>query len=94
MKLFKSICLACSLCVAVPFGTAWAEQVPTLYMPHDGGLGKSQDGKDNPTDPALGSISVAPEPETWALFGLGVLVMGFYLRTQARTGHGSSSSAT
>lgn len=71
MKLLAKILLSAMLS-----GPAWAAMPQPIYMPHDSGLGKSQDGTDDGSyDEALGSVSVAPEPATYILFLLGGLMV-------------------
>ena len=53
----------------------------SLQATHDNGLGKSQDGNDYD---ALASTAVAPEPETYLLFLIGLAVLGAWFRLSGR----------
>lgn len=53
-----------------------------VHATHDNGQGKSQDGSDHD---ALGATAVAPEPETYLLFLIGMAVLGAWFRLSGRS---------
>ena len=83
MKRLIQLCLL-TAGLTLTAGTVQANSMP-IYMPHDSGLGKSQDGNDTGDNLALGSVSVAPEPETYLLFIIGGALMLFYSRRTVGT---------
>ena len=80
MKKFRPFLLA--LIVAVIPATLEAAVPLPIHATHDNGQGKSQDGSDHE---ALGSTAVAPEPETYLLFLIGLAVLGMWFRLSGRS---------
>jgi hypothetical protein len=77
MKRLIAFLIACWLAL-LPVALE-ASLVPTTHATHDNGLGKSNDHDPN-NEKDMGDIAVAPEPETYWLFLMGVLVMFGYFR--------------